>query len=284
MNLLKHIQFQQLINLLLLLALGYQNHTLQTSWLNIISLMLFSGALELAIKKELFVPYSAFITALGVVLMVGWLKWYIPYIIIALAILQKHYLKIANSHIFNPSNFALIVAIFLFYPKALPIVGELGKQSFIVYFVILIGTLILIRVNRYLITISFLISYTLLNYLVISKVDTTWSFEHYISMLYSTSFIVFIFFMLTDPVTTPKKPLHQIYFGIGVASLIVALNYFIGIRVWNQFLGLFLTSILFTPLYKTMSKKDYIKFTITLILALIITIQISLKAPIYFSM
>jgi len=284
MNLLKHIQFQQLINLILLLVLSYQNHTLQTSWLNIATLMLFSGVLELIIKRDIFIPYSAFITAIGVVLMVGWLKWYIPYIVIALAILQKHYLKISNSHIFNPSNFALIVAILLFYPKALPIVGELGKQSFIVYFVILIGSLILIRVNRYLITISFLLAYTLLNYLVISKVDTTWSFENYISMLYSTSFIVFIFFMLTDPITTPKKPLHQIYFGVAVASLIVALNYFIGIRVWNQFLGLFLTSILFTPLYKTMSKEDYKKFTITLILALIITTLISLKAPIYFSM
>ncbi len=280
----KHIQFQQLINLLLLLILGYQNSTLQTSWLNIVALMLFSGAVELIIKKELFIPYSAFITALGVVLMVGWLKWYIPYIIIALAILQKHYLKVAHSHIFNPSNFALIVAIFLFYPKALPIVGELGKESFIVYFVILIGSLILVRVNRYPITISFLIAYTILNYIVISQIDTTWSFEHYVSNLYSTSFIVFIFFMLTDPKTTPNSTLQQIYFGALVASLIVALNYFIGIRVWNQFLGLFLSSILFTPLYKKLSKRDYIYFTITLIISLILTLQISSKAPIYFSM
>ena len=284
MNLIKHIQFQQLINLLLLLVLGFLNNTLQTSWFTIIALMLFSGALELFIKKELYIPYSAFITALGVVLMVGWLKWYIPYIIIALAILQKHFLKISNSHIFNPSNFALVIAIFLFYPKALPIVGELGKESFIVYIVIFIGSLILIRVNRYLITLSFLIVYTILNYLVISKIDPTWSFEHYISMLYSTSFIVYIFFMLTDPITTPAKALYQLLFGAFCAILIILLNYFIGIRVWNQFLALFLSSILFIPLYKNIPTKDYIKFIITLILSLFIVAQISHKAPIYFSM
>jgi len=284
MNLIRHIQFQQLINLLLLIELGYLNNTLQTSWLNIILLMLFSGAIELFIKKSFYIPFSAFITALGVVLMVGWLKWYIPYIVIALAIIQKHYLKVANSHIFNPSNFALVVAISLFYPKALPIVGELGHQSFIVYIVILIGSIILFRVNRYIITISFLIFYTIFSYMFIKNIDPTWTLEHFVSMLYSTSFIVFIFFMLTDPITTPKSSLQQLYFGILTALLIVLFNYFIGIRVWNQFLALFLTTLLFTPLYKKFTTNDYKKFTIILIVTIFLIIQISLKSPIYFSM
>lgn len=284
MNLLKHIQFQQLVNLLLLILVGFLNHTLQTSLVTVIALMLFSGILELTIKQEFYIPYSAFITALGVILMVGWLKWYIPYIVIALAILQKHYLKINGKHIFNPSNFALIVAIALFYPKALPIVGELGKQSYIVYIVIAIGTLILIRVNRYIITLSFLFSYILLSWLIIGKSDPIWNFEHFISILYSTSFIVYIFFMLTDPVTTPKKTLQQIYFGFFTATLIVLLNYFIGIRLWHQFIALFLASILFTPIYTKLTKEDYLKFTIILLLAFITVFIISIKSPIYFSM
>jgi hypothetical protein len=283
MNLIKHIQFQQLINLLLLILVAYLNTTLQTSWLNIVVLMLFSGALELSIKRVLYIPYSAFITALGVVLMVGWLKWYIPYVVVALAILQKHYIKIDNKHIFNPSNFALIAAIFLFYPKALPIVGELGKNSYIVYFVIALGSLILIRVNRYIITASFLLSFIALNYLIIGKSDPTWSFEHFISMLYATSFIVYIFFMLTDPITTPNKALHQIYFGSFTAILIVTLDYYLGVRLWHQFIALFVSSIIFTPLYTNVNK-DYKKFTIIIVISLIVLLFISIKNPIYFSM
>jgi len=218
MNLIKHIQFQQLINLLLLILFGYLNTKLQTNLIVVATLMLYSGAVELFINrdKKIYMPYSAFITALGVVLMVGWLAWYIPFIAITLAHMQKHYLKIEGKHIFNPSNFALIFALLLFYPKALPIVGELGRESIIVYIVIIVATAILIRVNRFLISLSFFISFIVLNYLFIGSSDPYWIFDHFLDSLYSTSFIVYIFFMLTDPVTTPSKSLQQIIFGFTV--------------------------------------------------------------------
>ncbi len=284
MILIKNIQLQQLINLLLLITVSYFNNQLQTNLTTILLLMLFSGSLDLAIKQEIFIPYSAFITALGVVLMLGWLKWYIPYIAITFAILQKHYLKIDKKHIFNPSNFALIVAILLFYPKALPIIGELGRTNFIIYFIIILGSIILIRVNRYLISISFLTTYIALTYFIIGNSDPSWNFSHFLDSLYSTSFIVYIFFMLTDPVTTPSNYLHQIIFGFTVAFTIIILDYLIGIRLWHQFLGLFIVSVFMTPLYREFTIKDYTKFTVILLFLVIITIILSSKKALYFSM
>ena len=284
MSFLKNIQLQQLINLLLLIFLGLNTNTLQANIFTIIILMLFASFLELLCKKELYIPYSAAITSLGVVLMVGWTLWYIPFVVITLAILQKHYLKIDYKHIFNPSNFALILAIFIFYPKALPIIGEIGKSSIIVFIVILIGSLILLRVNRYLITIAYLISYIALNYIINANSDPYWNSEHFISSLYSTSFIVYIFFMLTDPVTTPSKTKHQIYFGISVAIVNILLNYFIGVRLWHQFLALFLVTILFTPIYRNLTNYDKKKLTIILLLSLTIAIYISTLKPLFFSM
>jgi len=281
---LKNIQFQQLINLLLLIYLSYNNHTLQASLFMVILLMAFSGMLELAIKKTFFIPYSAFITSLGVVLMVGWTRWYIPFIAIFLAIIQKHYLKLDNKHIFNPSNFALIFAVFIFYPKALPIIGEVGKESLIVYLIIIVGALILIRVNRYLITLSFLLAYTILNYIILSHIDTTWSSEHFIASLYSTSFIVYIFFMLTDPITTPNKATLQIAFGFSVAFVIILLDYYFGIRLWHQFIALYLITLLFTIFYRDFNKNDFIKFIITTIISFFIIITICNLKPLYFSM
>ena len=284
MNFLSNIQFQQFLNLTLLVLLGYLNNRLQTNLLNIILITLYSGAIELIIKKRLYIPYSAFITALGVVLMVGWFKWYIPYIVILLALLQKHFIKIDNNHIFNPSNFALILAIVLFYPKALPIVGEIGKELYIANIVIFIGTIILIRVNRFAITLSFLIAYILFNYLFIGKSDPMWNLDYFISKLYSISFIVFIFFMLTDPKTTPSSIKLQLFFGIFIALLTTLFNYFTGIRVWNQFLALFISSLIFIPLYRNITVSNYKKILFLSIVVFSFVTYISLQKPLYFSM
>jgi len=285
MNLIKNIQIQQLFNLLLLIFLAYSNSTLQTSLYIVFILSLyaifFEGYLNYKIDNKIYMPYSAVITALGVVLMVGWIAWYIPFAVISLALLQKKFLKIDNRHIFNPSNFAVIAAMALFYPKAAPIVGELGKNSFVILIVLALGISILYRVNRLVISISFVIFYTLLEYLIIGNSDPMWHFDEFIVKFYSTSFIVYLIFMLTDPITTPNSIKKQIFFAFIVAFVSILLDYYIGMHVKNLFISLFITSALFTILYRKIEFKRYI---IVSIISLLITIYVALEKPIYFSM
>ncbi len=284
MHLLKHIQLQQLLNLLLLIFLAYSNHTLQTTPLMVVVLILYAVGLELLVMGRIYMPFSAAITAIGVVLMLGWSSWYIPFIAIAAAILQKRYIQIEQKHIFNPSNFALIFALVLFYPKALPIVGELGKESIVLYFILLLGTLILIRVNRIVISLSYLVSYILFSMLLFAKVDPNWSMEHFITSLYSSSFIVYLFFMLTDPVTTPKGLLGQVLFGFSVALLTIGLNYFIGIRLWHMFIALFLVSIGSVAFTRKLEREYLRYYLLYLLLALSFAVIITGYKPRYFSM
>lgn len=284
MQFLKHIQFQQLLNLMLLILLAYFNGTLQTSPLFVLTLVLFAMGFELLLKQKLYVPYSAAITALGVVLMVGWLQWQIPFVIIALALLQKYFVKLDSKHIFNPSNFALLAAIVLFYPKALPIIGEVGKESIILYIIIIIGVSILIRVNRIVISLSFLGSYIALSFFFIGKSNPMWNFDHFLDSFYSSSFIVYIFFMLTDPITTPKSLMKQAMFGALVAFVSVALNYFIGVRLWHMFIALFIVSIAAVPLYRSLSYKEIRPYLILLSVSFLIVAIISTKKSLYFSM
>jgi len=285
MNLLKNIQFQQLINLSLLIFLAYSNNTLQVSPVFVLFLSIYAVFFEFIINfyfdKQVYIPYSAVITALGVVLMVGWIAWYIPFVIIALAILQKKFIKIDRKHIFNPSNFAVIVAIALFYPKAGPIVGELGKNSFIILIVLILGALILFRVNRILISLSFILFYTLLEYLIIGNSDPMWNFDHFIIKFYSTSFIVYTIFMLTDPITTPNSLYKQIFFSFTVALFAILLDYFVGMHTRNLFISLFFTSAVFIIFYRKVSTKIYI---ITLLISFLISLYILSLKPIYFSM
>lgn len=284
MQFIKNIQFQQLLNLTLLIFLAYSNHTLQTNPFMVLVLLLFAMAFELLLKQKLYIPFSAAITALGVVLMLGWLVWYIPFIAIALALLQKRFMLINGVHIFNPSNFALIVALVLFYPKALPIIGELGKESFVLYLVLTVGTIVLIRVNRIVISVTFLLSYILFSYLLIGKSDPMWNFDHFVDSLYSSSFIVYLFFMLTDPITTPKSWRGQLLYALLVALMVVLLDFFIGVRLWHLFIALFFVTVATLPLFRELKQEDIKKYLLYLLLSLSFIAIITLHKPLYFSM
>ncbi len=284
MTSLKNIQIQQLINLILLTILAYSYNLLYPSPITIITLIIFAIFLELTInylqKKELYIPYSAAITALGIVLMLGWSLWYIPYILILVAILQKKFLTIESHHIFNPSNFALIMALLLFYPKALPIIGQLGKDIITLYIVIILGSIILIRVKRWMISLSFVLTFLLTHLFIFKHYDPHWQIEEFLLKFYSTSFIVYIFFMLTDPKTTPASSYLQVLFGFLVAFFTLLLELFIGVHLRNIFIALFFTSALcFICSYPIKSKKIYL---LLLLFTTIVSVIILMQAPKYF--
>ncbi len=297
MNFLKNIQFQQVINLFLLLLIAQYNNTLQISWLLILTLAIFAVLFELiivnlstnnqqsTINYQLYIPYSAIITTFGIILMIGWLKWYIPFILITLALLQKKYLLIGKKHIFNPSNFAVVLALVIFYPKALPIIGQLGHQGYTAIIVtILLAVSILYRVNRLTIPIVFSLAYIALEWLIIGHSNPTWEFSHFLTKFYTTSFIVYLLFMLTDPITTPESNLKQAIFALLVATVLASLDYIYTPRVWNLFLALFFSSALFVPFYRKLEKADWIKYIIVLAISTILIIVISKHTPHYFSM
>ena len=300
MNFLKNIQFQQLINLFLLLLIAQYNNTLQASWLIVLTLSLFAILFELTIinlkslptkhqlstiNYQLYIPYSAVITVFGIVLMIGWIAWYIPFILTALALLQKKYLIVGGKHIFNPSNFAVVLALAIFYPKALPIIGQLGYQGYIAISVtILLAIFILYRVNRLIIPIVFSFVYIALEWLIIGHSNPNWELTHFLTKFYTTSFIVYLFFMLTDPITTPDSTIKQTIFALLVATALVSLDYIYTPRVWNLFLALFFVSALFVPLYRKLEKDDWVKYTTVLAVSIILIVTISKHQPHYFSM
>ncbi len=289
MSFLKNIQFQQFANLILLLIIAQLNGTLLAKWQEIFFLALYAAIFEIAAikfanpnRKIKFFPFSSAVTSFGIVLMLGWLKWYIPYILISLALLQKRLILFKKRHIFNPSNFAVVAALALFYPKALPVVGQIGYQGYAaILTTLLLAVSVLYRANRFIIPIAFILSYILLEYLIIGSTNPNWELTHFLTKFYSTSFIVYIFFMLTDPKTTPSPYLLQAVFGVLTAILITFLDYAEGMRVRNLYLALFITSALFMPLYIGI-KNELKKYTALLIAVSLLTAAVLINKPIYF--
>lgn len=137
------------------------------------------------------------------------------------------------------------------------------------------AALILIRVNRWIISLFFTLFYLLFQYLFVVSLDPVLIMEEIYHRFYSISFILFILFMLTDPRTTPSVFSWQVVFAFLVALLSTALDYVYGFRIQHLFLSLFFFS-LFTPLlelWQTKERKLIFKMTFPLfILATVVII------------
>ena len=298
------VQQQQFINLFLLLLLGAFFSNLYLLWYEVLGVLVFTFLFEFVASAEANptvleqfgscrggfsqrnIPYSSLSTSIGVMLMMVSTHFYIYLIVIALAVLQKYYLKINNQHFFNPSNFALIVALFLFYDDAHIVLGQLGDE---LWFGLLLGVMaisILVRVNRWLIPLSFTVFYLIFQYLFVVSLDPVLIMEEIYYRFYSISFILFILFMLTDPKTTPSKNYLQISFAFLVAFFSVGLDYFYGFRIQHLFLSLFLFS-LFTPMVEQWHNRSNTLLMLTLllfVLAIMVIINIESQTPYYFTM
>ena len=230
--------------------------------------------------------FSSLSTAIGVMLMMVSSYFYVYLIVIALAILQKHVLKINKQHFFNPSNFALIMALFLFYDDAHIVLGQLGDELWVSLILSLMALAILVRVNRWIISLGFVLFYLLFQYLFVVSSDPVLIMEEIYYRFYSVSFVLFILFMLTDPRTTPSSNYMQLLFAFLIALSSVLLDHFYGFRIQHLFLSLFFFS-LFVPLveqWKNRSKPLFMMTFLLFVLATMVIINIESKAPYYFTM
>jgi len=282
------IQLHQFINLIILFILGYYfaNIYLDISTLLLILVFtfLFEHILIYIKSKEInYISYSSLSTAMGVGMMMVSTKSYILIVLIALALLQKHFLRYKDIHYFNPSNFALISGLLLFYNKTHIVLGQLGDELWFQVVLWIMALFILIRVDRWLIPLLFIATYILSQYYLVVYYDPMIILDSVIDRFYSVSFILFILFMLTDPKTTPKSYVLEIVFGVLIAFLSTLLDRWYGFRVEHLFEVLFVITPLFA-LEKVWDKTNFLIVSILLVLSTSAIIYIQLQPPYYFEM
>lgn len=239
-------------------------------------------------KKVSYFSFSAISTALGIILMMIAEHWWIYLVVIGLGLAQKHFLTIYGKHFFNPSNFALLFALLLFYNDAHIVLGQLGDALWLKIFILILAIGILIRVERWVIPLVFIVGYVIMQYVAIVQYDSVMIMEDVYHRFYSVSFLVFILFMLTDPRTTPQSVRGQVIFSLALVFFSTLLDYWYGFRVQHLFMALFFFSIM-VPLsmaWKT-NVNHWVLFFMTfllLFLALSAIIYIEMKPPYYFEM
>jgi len=245
--------------------------------------LIVSTLLNYPYQQNFFIHYSSLSTTVGVVLLMASTHLWIYLIVITLGLLQKKYLKVDERHFFNPSNFALAISLFLFYDDAHLLLGQLSYEVWFVAILVVVAVTILIRVNRWLISFSFVLFYFIFQYLLVIDYNPMLLIEDVYYRFYSIAFILFVCFMLTDPKVTPSSYSHQIIFAFLIALVASLLDRYYGFRVQHLFLVLFAFSPL-VWLFEKPSKKLAISSLTLALFAFIILFIIENRVPFYFSM
>ncbi len=162
-----------------------------------------------------FDPRSALISALSLCLLLRTTSLSTALIAGFLAVGSKFLLRFRGKHCFNPTAFAL-VAVLLLTDNAWVSAGQWGAAPLFGLAVAGFGSLVLWRARRSDVTWAFLGSYALLLF-----GRALWLGDPLVIPLHamkSGAFLIFAFFMISDPRTTPDSRAGRIAFAALVAA------------------------------------------------------------------
>jgi Na+-translocating ferredoxin:NAD+ oxidoreductase RnfD subunit len=151
----------------------------------------------------------------------------------AVSLLSKHVIQIKGRHIFNPSNFGLVLCfLVLGSSRAEPLDFWWGPMSpwLVLAFVIIIGGAIAIlsRLKLFGLALGFWIAFAVAVAALAATGHTILARWHlgpiggaylWRVLLTSPEILIFLFFMITDPRTTPRGQRARLAYGAGVGLL-----------------------------------------------------------------
>jgi Na+-translocating ferredoxin:NAD+ oxidoreductase RnfD subunit len=233
-------------------VLGQVALRFQVSVPQILAAILASAILEIALtfrtSKAFVWPASAMLTGSGVALIMRFVGtpagdpwntagWELFALVGGGSLLTKYVIKYRGTHVFNPSNIGLVVAfIVLGSGRVEPLDfwwAPLELPMLLAYAVIIVGGLLITRRLKLLgLAAAYWVTLTIgVGILSASGhcMTATWAFspvcggDFWRAIVTSPEVLVFLFFMITDPKTTPSGQVGRVLFGllVGVATTLM---------------------------------------------------------------
>src|SRR5262249_48681241 len=131
-----------------------------------------------------------------------------------LAVASKFVIRLRDKHLFNPTNFALVV-LMLLTDQVWVSAGQWGNGVLFAFLLACLGGLVVTRAARSDVSLAFLGFYSLL---LLGR--SCWLGEPFtipLHRLQSGALLLFSFFMISDPKTTPNSRTGRILFALVVA-------------------------------------------------------------------
>ena len=198
---------------------------------------------SLVSSPKLYSLKSAFITALGLSLLLRADHYTTMILAGSLAILSKFLFQVERKHFFNPANFG-IIAVLILTNDAWVSPGQWGDDGWYALLFAGTGGMLLKRVGRWDTTAAFLGSYALLE--AMRNLWLGWTWDVFFHRLMSGSLLLFALFMITDPRSIPNARISRLLWAgcIAVLTFILRNQFFVSTAVFWALFALSPLSIL----------------------------------------
>ncbi len=173
-------------------------------------------------KLPRFDPLSPLITSLSLTLLLRTDMASVAVLAACMAIGSKFLLRIRGKHIFNPANFAL-VSLMLLSDHAWVSSGQWGSAAIGAFTLACLGFLVLTRAKRAETTIAFIAFYGAMLFGRAIWLDDPFSIP--LHQMQNGALLIFAFFMISDPKTTPNTALGRIFYAALVAAVAYTIQF-----------------------------------------------------------
>ena len=233
MKLAKHLRdprCYQVIVLSSLLLFGVTVLDFGIRWQNAVVILVTAQFMQFAGTRlaglARFDPLSALITSLSLTLLLRTDTLALAAAAAVIAIGSKFLVRVRGKHVFNPANVAL-VSLMLLSDQAWVSSGQWGSAAIGAFALSCLGFLVLTRAKRAETTIAFLVIYgALLFGRALWLGDPLMIPLH---QLQNGALLIFAFFMISDPKTTPDAAAGRVLFAavVAVAAFIIQFVYYV---------------------------------------------------------
>jgi len=159
--------------------------------------------------------FSVLISAMSLCLLLKTNHWYTTLLATFLTVTSKYIFKWGPRHVFNPSAFGIVATLFLTNDAWLS-PGQWGSNTVIFFGVVTLGVIVVTRVQKLDVSLAFLLTYVgLLFWRQVYVLG--WPMDYFIHSISTGSLLLFTFFMISDPRTSPNHPVARILWAMTIA-------------------------------------------------------------------
>lgn len=246
-------RWYQIVVLTLLLTYGVAALDFGIHWQNAVAVLATAQFVQFigmrAVGQHKFDPLSALITSLSLTLLLRTDEVLLAALAACIAIGSKFLIRARGKHIFNPANIAL-VSLMLLSDKAWVSSGQWGSAAIGSLALACLGFLVLTRAKRAETTIAFFGAFAAL--MVGRAIWLGDPLSIPLHQLQNGALLIFAFFMISDPKTSPNSSTGRIAFGVLVAAVAYTIQ-FVFYEPNGPILALIMTAPL-VPLIDAMSR------------------------------
>ena len=158
---------------------------------------------------------SPLITGLSLALLLRGDALWVPAIAASIAIASKFLIRIRGKHLFNPAALGILVLLQTGHAWVSP--GQWGQSTLLVATFVALAILVLTRAARLDLALAFIATYAALLFARAAWLGDPPAIP--LHQMQNGALLLFTFFMITDPRTTPDARVARLLFAVAVAAV-----------------------------------------------------------------